>query len=503
MSYIVNWASTGLPGGKPAITILERTFDSDSTSLTLTGKGLNNYGLFQQENFLKLLENFANTLPPSHPTSGQLFWNTAEQCMKVWTGVEWKNVCTDHAYRLGDYNLDPDPNTEGFANRINRIVGASFGAPSGEDYSGVWGWGQTDRVPLYNNAGTLTSQANTWIVDLPGGNIFPPRFDNNAWAIAISRLRKALRQVGLNETVTSPIGFIDDGLPNGLGNSLANLYNDYGAGGTMANIIAGFSAMTTPEIQSAFNDTVAALDDLETYRFSLGLGQFVITNAGTATRNSASKSLTIPTPPGTYTHRVRVKFGSEEAAKSFFNTGGQVQFELDFAPVAMPSDVENDWNSFLNVFTGLTFDFKGFKRSAAYLTPSFTPQYLPVTGNVPLTYTGFYDLTDTSQPVFIRDVLSTLANSYAYSTPLLNGGLVISAFKQQNGPVFEVVFDIDFQLRHVVQGSPAQQDTTDTSLTGELRSEVIIYRADTENVNSPILAVPIVSVNEGTFITAL
>ena len=50
----------------------------DSTySVTLVGKNVTSYGEVFAENFIKLLENHANTIAPSNPISGQLWFNTS------------------------------------------------------------------------------------------------------------------------------------------------------------------------------------------------------------------------------------------------------------------------------------------------------------------------------------------------------------------------------------------------------------------------------------------
>ena len=59
---------------KKRIALPQKSSDSTSTSITLTGRGLPNYGEIQQENFLRLLENFASDTEPLHPTVGQIWY---------------------------------------------------------------------------------------------------------------------------------------------------------------------------------------------------------------------------------------------------------------------------------------------------------------------------------------------------------------------------------------------------------------------------------------------
>ena len=95
--YIVNWSSNT----KGAISLPEQTLNSSSTSLVLTGRGLENYGEIQQENFIRLLENFAKSSAPDNPTIGQLWYQmdttSARGQLKILSYVQdstpvWENV---------------------------------------------------------------------------------------------------------------------------------------------------------------------------------------------------------------------------------------------------------------------------------------------------------------------------------------------------------------------------------------------------------------------------
>ena len=53
------------------------------TDLSFIGKGYAGYGELIAENFLHLLENFANGDAPSKPITGQLWWDSTNNKLKV------------------------------------------------------------------------------------------------------------------------------------------------------------------------------------------------------------------------------------------------------------------------------------------------------------------------------------------------------------------------------------------------------------------------------------
>lgn len=91
MSYIVNKTD-----GSVLTTLNDGTTNSD-TGLTLIGRNYTSYGEIQNENFVRLLENFASTLPPGEsvgfaPIPGQLWWDTANQRLRVYNGADFVSV---------------------------------------------------------------------------------------------------------------------------------------------------------------------------------------------------------------------------------------------------------------------------------------------------------------------------------------------------------------------------------------------------------------------------
>ena len=63
-----------------------------SSSKTLVGKNWAGYGQFLGDNFIRLLENGANTTPPGAPLPGQLWWNKNTGTMQVYNGSGFKTL---------------------------------------------------------------------------------------------------------------------------------------------------------------------------------------------------------------------------------------------------------------------------------------------------------------------------------------------------------------------------------------------------------------------------
>ena len=60
--------------------------------ITLIGKNYTGYGELIAEDFVKLLENQANSAAPSSPQTGQLWYDTSENVLKAYDGTAWDRL---------------------------------------------------------------------------------------------------------------------------------------------------------------------------------------------------------------------------------------------------------------------------------------------------------------------------------------------------------------------------------------------------------------------------
>jgi hypothetical protein len=86
MSYIINRFN-----GTQLIVLDDGTIDT-STSVGLVGRNYVGYGETQNENFVFLLENFANTAPPSRPITGQIWFNTTDDTAYAYDSTQWNPI---------------------------------------------------------------------------------------------------------------------------------------------------------------------------------------------------------------------------------------------------------------------------------------------------------------------------------------------------------------------------------------------------------------------------
>ena len=127
MAYTVNKTSSS---GTPSSYTVQDGVLNTQTDLKFIGKGYAGYGEVIHENFLHLLENFANSSAPSKPIVGQLWYDSGAQKLKVYTGANFVPSGSSVPYGstapanlvTGDLWIDSDTSQLFFYNGTSNIL---------------------------------------------------------------------------------------------------------------------------------------------------------------------------------------------------------------------------------------------------------------------------------------------------------------------------------------------------------------------------------------------
>jgi hypothetical protein len=87
MTYRINKTD-----GNQLVDLPDGTFDTNSTSLTLIGRNVTSFGEAINENFVKLLENFASSSEPESALKGQLWYDTGTGRLNVYDGSNFRTA---------------------------------------------------------------------------------------------------------------------------------------------------------------------------------------------------------------------------------------------------------------------------------------------------------------------------------------------------------------------------------------------------------------------------
>jgi len=205
---------------------------------------------------------------------------------------------------------------------------------------------------------------------------------------------------------------------------------------------------TADQITDAFAANLESqMTTIETNKLALGLvaGNFTdVTDALTSQRTASWNGL--------LTHNLTVAFGSDNNARYFFNSGGDIRFRVTLTGGTSDTGVNQIYTDWLNMFTTMGTIIMNHNSTSRTGTAG-TAQAI-----------GFYGLTGTNQEIFRR----VGSGNYATNTYIIN------ARKDTSGNVF---FNIQFNDNK--GGNP----NFDEAVTGTLTSRVDHRRATGSNVS--------------------
>ena len=96
MSYIINNSR-----GQVIAVVADGTVNTSATDLSLVGRALTDYGTYENENYVFLLENFANSTAPLQPILGQLWYNSSTDVLSAYgSGNAWIPLASQEYVQL-------------------------------------------------------------------------------------------------------------------------------------------------------------------------------------------------------------------------------------------------------------------------------------------------------------------------------------------------------------------------------------------------------------------
>ena len=156
MPYILNKTN-----GTVITTVQDASLDQ-TTDLLFVGKNYSGYGEVQNENFLKLLENFANITSPPRKIEGQLWYDTVNKRLNVYDNINWKPIANIEV-AIDDPSLTKSPTVGNLwydtqSDQLSVWNGIEYiliGPPNGSDIRAQWrGDFEYDAIapdlPVYN-----------------------------------------------------------------------------------------------------------------------------------------------------------------------------------------------------------------------------------------------------------------------------------------------------------------------------------------------------------------
>ena len=177
MAYLLNKTD-----GTLLINLVDGTADGPDinpgqnvSDLDLFGKNYPLYGQWLDENFVRLLQNFANSTAPTKPLPGELWYDTGSGFLKIYTGTVWKLVSPVLV-----------SNTAPISNSFGSVIGTQWWDVVNYQLNTWNGTGWTLIGPAYKQPEGVSGAIVEDILDTVGGTHTVIKFYHNNNVVAIS-----------------------------------------------------------------------------------------------------------------------------------------------------------------------------------------------------------------------------------------------------------------------------------------------------------------------------
>ena len=198
MSYKINKTNGAL-----LVELTDGIIDITSTDITLVGRNYKGFGEAFNENFVKIIENFAATSAPSNPLTGQLWFDTSENRLKIYDGVSFKTsgspaVSATQPNNLvaGDLWIDNEENKLYFFDGADIVL-------VGPQYTASQGKTGTEAVTMVDTSNQIRTVLAMYIGGVLAGIYSRFEFTPATDYVILPYVAGRVIKVGFNPTVVS------------------------------------------------------------------------------------------------------------------------------------------------------------------------------------------------------------------------------------------------------------------------------------------------------------
>lgn len=231
MSYKINKTN-----GDLLVDLVDGQIDETSTDITLIGRNYKGFGEKVNENFVKLMENFAKSSSPSSPLIGQLWYDTSEERLKIYTGETFKSASGALVSQTQPNLVAGDLWVDSFNNKLYFYDGTDI-VLVGPQYSAGQGKTIVEAGTILDETGQDQTVLYMYIAGLLTGIFsrtqFRPKVNITGYPVDLTDIRVPQRQIVLR-------GFnpVDSGFAyQGTAQSTQSLISDAGEAFTEANFM--------------------------------------------------------------------------------------------------------------------------------------------------------------------------------------------------------------------------------------------------------------------------